>query len=778
MKLQNFILIFLIVIIPVILLVSLNIDVGLETVKYQTFYDNGLLAATHDAILAFETNMQNDEYSGNPERKREILKASVKMFEKSLVNTCGISAYNINEIEEYIPAIVFGMYDGFYMYAPTYNSKTDKYEHDLKNYVYYSEKLDDGTIIRYSLDNYVVVSGKLGNSNEYLIKDGYLLDLSDTNKNGTKYKGIDIDTNDEDAVKYYKDAYYFTDWFLNTAEIPKKKKNLQECTYLNISDSNDPEDEDSDFVKHKREVIRAKLESVLNSTITAYSKRTFGKTYKMPKLSEEDWAKIYSNISMITFFQGKKIGLTKYNGYAVLNSTNSNEYVNPNLMYFVDEDESIDEDKRYYHDIRCSEYSNASNLKGYRIGDFQKIKLQMILDEHGNPKKNPAGKILYQYKDENGLMNETTSQYWFKHQELTCYKCINGQLSNKTAIYEYIKTADVKIKTAYWTSLARERYNTEKVIDTQCVVTYKLDGLNPEPGRDIAEYGEPFTTRINPENSSVTRPDSVTVKMNGEELSGGYKYDKTTGEITIYEVRGDIIIIASSRERTEFNVNYSLNNLLKAEENKNTATKGQIFETHIYPINDRVIKPETIEVKMGGIKLIRGNDYLYTQSDGKITIFNVNGDIEITAEGESYTDGKLDNPDAGTTVEGNRESVIKYSDWFWAYELKVIKIKFTEDGKYHIHLDSGVALADRFTMWLYEISNIEEKDKLNKIIDSYSKQENNPSVFTGYINTATNNKNKVDMTQDNISKDKEYYLIIRNNENRPTGVINIVIKKQ
>ena len=162
----------------------------------------------------------------------------------------------------------------------------------------------------------------------------------------------------------------------------------------------------------------------------------------MPKLSEEDWQKIYSNISMITFFQGKSIGLTKYNGYCVLNSTNHNEYVNPNLMYFID---GTDDTSHYYHDIRCTEIANvdkAEDLKGYKIGDFQKIKLEEP-DDNGN-------------------------YYKFKHNALACYDCINGSLSASTSVYDYVKpnggTTRAEIKTAYWNSLARERYNTIKLL--------------------------------------------------------------------------------------------------------------------------------------------------------------------------------------------------------------------------------------------------------------------------------------------------------------------------
>ena len=291
--------------------------------------------------------------------------------------------------------------------------------------------------------------------NGYEIKEGYLIDLTSSTPDGTKYKGIEIKTETIDeqenteGIEYYKEAYKFTKWFKdNVSNIPD---------YLNINSDNDPEDETSRFVQHKRKIIKNKIEGVLNSSITAYSKRTFGHVYKMPKLSEEDWQKIYGNISMITFFQGKNIGLTKYNGYCVLNSTNHNEYVNPNLMYFID-------NSNEYHDIRCSKISSRTQLTGYKIGDFQKIKLSKALDDNGNPLKDENEKQLYDNDDG----TRTTNAYKYNHTELACYECINGPLDTYTPIYNYIKpdekTTVDNIKTAYWTSLARERYNTTKLL--------------------------------------------------------------------------------------------------------------------------------------------------------------------------------------------------------------------------------------------------------------------------------------------------------------------------
>lgn len=454
MKLQELVVIFVIIIFPITLLLSFYISTGTKTLTYQSLYDHGLITATHDAIYAFELNTTNDAYSDNAETKRNILKASVKQFEKSLANTCGISAYHVDDIEEYIPAILFGMYDGFYLYAPSYNVQTGKYEHNLKNYVYYSETLTlkNGSQMNiiYSLDNFVVVSGIFDKKTGYETRSGYLLYPNDTQEDGKKYKGTPIGketingSDNDDAIQYYKEAYRFSTWFLD-------KVKIDNADYLTISNTNDPENEKSAFVQHKRRVMQEKIQNVLNSTITAYATRMGNYNYKMPSLSKEDWQKVYQDISVISFFQGKKIGLTNYNGYCVLNSTNHSEFPNPSLLYFINTNNN-------YHDIRCSHITasgsmaNRVKLTGFRIGRYQKKKIK-ISEE--NIEEGTSAQFSYQY--ENDLI---TNAY-------ACYYCINGQITNNKPIYNFIQEdANSQTKRAYYTAIARERYNTVKVTPT------------------------------------------------------------------------------------------------------------------------------------------------------------------------------------------------------------------------------------------------------------------------------------------------------------------------
>ena len=491
MKLQTLTIIFIIIILPIILVLSSYIGYELQTINLQNQYNTGLVSATHDAILAYELNSKNDNLSQNAEKKRENVKASIKTFENSFSNSCNLGLYNNTAIEEYIPAIAFCFYDGLYLYTPSQTQ--GGYKHNLRNYVYYSETIE-GTdiVINYTLDNYVAVSGTINGT--YQTKAGYLIDLMNCSEYRKSYYKPDLPSNfkyrngvinqeeqltiykyDENqnkavrnteeeqkeknyAINYYTEAVGFTLWF--DEEICKKESvpdyleiNRGSAAY-NQGTQNDPEDENSEFSKHKKEVIKKKIEETLNSSITAYSKK-INKTYKMPKFSEEDWEKIYNNISVISFVQGMKMGFKEYNNYCILNSTNNQEYVNPNLIYFSDGNE--------YHTVRCENIaSTEKDIVGYKASDFEK---QTHETQDGQKK------------------------YYYLHNEQACYDCINssqlgddnqfklwvivnGKIIKKYATpYEYVEDRRIsyresrqKQRDAYFTALARERYKTIKLL--------------------------------------------------------------------------------------------------------------------------------------------------------------------------------------------------------------------------------------------------------------------------------------------------------------------------
>ena len=532
MKLQNLTIIFIIIILPIVLVLSTYIGYEIKTINKQNMYNTGINTATHDAIFAYEINTKNDSYSNNAENKRSNVKASIKTLENSLSNSCKLGLYNNSEIEEYIPAIVFGMYDGFYMYAPSEIAKENdpneyEYKHNLRSYVYYSEQLtgtDCDIVIRYTLDSYVAVTGTI--NGEYVTKAGYLTDLSkcnntyncdtpsnpsDTIKEATlfdnfEYNGGKIEdetitytTLDKEnqtfnnqvtvdlAKQYFKESIAFSEWF-NTHVLKCLSGEAQ--TALSIGEKNDPENPNSNFVKHKNGIIKNKIEKTLNSSITAYSKKT-GNGYKLPKFDEEEWERVYNNISVITLVQGMNLGFKNYNNYCILNSTNSSEFVNPNLLYFTD--------GTTYHDIRCEKVKNKETT-GYRLGSFEKIKYEIT---------DAQNKVI-------------DSNYYYQHNELACYDCISGKekLSSKN-IYDYINDDSTsEQKSSYYTSLARERYSTAKLLSSanDIDVQYMTVTYEYESPSGIVKKGE--QVKKGKSIQIPETPNDVVVKTQGYIVNG------------------------------------------------------------------------------------------------------------------------------------------------------------------------------------------------------------------------------------------------------------------
>ena len=214
MKIQNLAVIFIIIILPISLVFASYTKNRVETINLQSNYDSKLNDATHDAIKAYQlNNFTNDDTISLTNSKIRDIKASVNTFFNSLSTNFNTLGYTKTTLQNYVPALVYTMYDGYYIYTPlqnTWNTGNDTINSDVKNemseqinsaqdykdgekiydlkpYVYYSCRYrrndDNDVVITYSLDNYIQIQGKIGG--QLVSKYGYL--LSTTNSPSRKY---------------------------------------------------------------------------------------------------------------------------------------------------------------------------------------------------------------------------------------------------------------------------------------------------------------------------------------------------------------------------------------------------------------------------------------------------------------------------------------------------------------------------------------------------------------------------------------------------------------
>lgn len=221
MKIQNLAVIFIIIILPISMIVTAYVQNQVQTLELQASYDTKLTNATYDALKAFQLNTVNSSTSDLANSKLRDIEASVNTFFNSIATNFNMAGYNQDILKQYVPAIVYTMYDGYYIYSPFTNTLTsDDYTEDstyqngekisgLKPYIFYSCRYipnsNTDVVITYSLDNYITVQGTVNGETVY--KYGYLLDnvgnYNESN-NTITYRGVTI--GEETLTEYVDNA--------------------------------------------------------------------------------------------------------------------------------------------------------------------------------------------------------------------------------------------------------------------------------------------------------------------------------------------------------------------------------------------------------------------------------------------------------------------------------------------------------------------------------------------------------------------------------------------
>lgn len=226
MKYQYLAVVFVIIMLPISLVFSAYLGAQLQTLDLQLSYDTKLDNTTYDAIKAFQLNTVNSGTSDFLNSKIRDIEAAANSFFTSLATNFNMSGYNSEILQEYVPALVFTLYDGFYIYSPFENTldadtasrlpanatyTNGEEVTGLKPYIYYSCRYVRGQIdvtITYSLDNYITIQGT--DQNGKAINDaGYLIDdvTYNVSSGQVTYRGIEI-TSETPLEEFVGDKKY------------------------------------------------------------------------------------------------------------------------------------------------------------------------------------------------------------------------------------------------------------------------------------------------------------------------------------------------------------------------------------------------------------------------------------------------------------------------------------------------------------------------------------------------------------------------------------------
>ncbi len=525
MKIQYLAVVFIIIMLPISLVYSEYVKAQVETLQLQISYDTKLDNATSDAIKAFQLNTINSSTSDLSNSKIRDIEAAANSFFTSVATLFNMSGYNSDVLKEYVPALVFTLYDGFYIYSPfentldeetingikpgsTYTGAPGEEVTGLKPYIYYSCRYIKGStdvVITYSLDNYITIQGT---SNGHTISDaGYLLDNVSYNETtgSVRYRGIEITTETQlseyisgtkynyvkiNGVKYYLDSD--GSWFTilngrkNSGQGPFRdedndmayryykeayefKQRLQSYGITNLTSA--------DAVNQNGEHLSA-LTDEDGNVIYDFVNGNY-KIFNFDGIEEPDSDFNQHRLSVIRYVieSNLSVALANYNNYG----TGSYEFRMPKL---AEEDwdrilnnvslisflQGLSIGGKIYNG-----YSVINNNKNEEVVTEDSIYIVPDINNDNDSYHRVTDKDLTVNSNSRGVFNidferksiatdsSETTYYYYPHRQLGCYNCYVAQTNVVTVsnIYQYLDSHS-DIAKVYYTALGRERYSMYK----------------------------------------------------------------------------------------------------------------------------------------------------------------------------------------------------------------------------------------------------------------------------------------------------------------------------
>lgn len=462
--------------------------------------------ATYDGIKAFEINATYNNVSDVADTLREDVQAAISAFMQSLAINLGVGGYNENYMKQYVPAILFTLYDGYYIYAPT---KTDKeYEYMLKPYNYYTVRYKKGSndvVINYTLDNYIVVYGNIGNT--YVVKSGYLVldsktvndervlnkivpykqlgqekvSIGEKNVSAAEYnpnyvnlptynKNNDTRTdylyprnenyyvNPESAKKYYEEAAVFTDWVKNNLSWVTPSCAMRNNEYLKD-------------LYNSEEYKDMNLADVFNSDTNIFNFNNDNN----PEDSNSLFFQHKTNVIKASIQDNLNQAITSYSKDSIVSyefklpklDVNEWDMISSNIcmLTFL---QGLPVGTRYYNNYALVQsstnkiYVSSDSLRF--IGDdgcYHKIDCPHLTGS------NIIGYSNFEFILKKIKISEEKYEEYYNHNNEACYYCIVDSNYEKNTNWKNDSTKAI----AYYTALAREKYSnytvTKYLIDTE-----------------------------------------------------------------------------------------------------------------------------------------------------------------------------------------------------------------------------------------------------------------------------------------------------------------------
>lgn len=164
----------------------------------------------------------------------------------------------------------------------------------------------------------------------------------------------------------------------------------------------------------------------------------------------------------------------------------------------------------------------------------------------------------------------------------------------------------------------------------QYLVQVDLAGLTTDfvSGTEV-DHGSRWSITLTPTDKYLL-PESITILQDGKDLeSTAYTYNAQTGEVTIAQVLGNILMLAQGVEKPTYKVAL-ITKGIQSPALPESIMQGDAFEMTLEAQTGYTL-PATVSVKMGD-KELTASEYAYDPETGAFKIAEVTGNLSISLE--------------------------------------------------------------------------------------------------------------------------------------------------
>lgn len=355
MKITDFALIFLGVVLPIIVIVYINVSFTIKAIEEEMYYQKLIDSALEDAAIAMKEVESDDPendygYSGLIDNRVSInANIAAETFISSLANNLDIKGneYAISYLKYFIPAVAIIDYNGVYIYS------MEEYE------------LDGETTIDHVLHPKRYFSYTYGiNSDGELITDQEVIEAN-TSTNGFSVHTVEFSMDDYISHRYTKTignttttsettSFYIED-SANNDVLVDGRYNSEELKGYVIKLLN--------TVKQEViiDVITKELTNAVNSHNDFAGEAGINYVFSFPYITEDEMYRYVDDIGVLALVQGISVG----NQYLNYKSYGSAAIELANKYYVTVPTEDSKYNRNLYHkDNLCPEYlvSDSSNI--------------------------------------------------------------------------------------------------------------------------------------------------------------------------------------------------------------------------------------------------------------------------------------------------------------------------------------------------------------------------------------------------------------------------------